>query len=51
MRSVTTLSFVRYRGHKILNDFITLDNALLAKAKCWEYEQETHLFYKIQVEF
>lgn len=28
-------SFVRYRGHKILNDFITLDNALLAKAKCW----------------
>lgn len=35
MRNVTTLSFVRYRGHKILNDFITLDNALLAKAKCW----------------
>lgn len=30
---------------KILNDFITLDNALLAKAKCWEYEQETRLIY------
>lgn len=45
MRSVTTLSFVRYRDHKILNDFITLDNALLAKAKCWEYEQETKLIY------
>lgn len=43
MRSVTILSFVRYRGHKILNDFITLDNALLAK--CWEYEQETRLIY------
>ena len=34
-----------YRDHKILNDFITLDNALLAKAKCWEYEQETRLIY------
>ena len=45
MRSVTILSFVRYRNHKILNDFITLDNALLAKAKCWDYEQETRLIY------
>lgn len=45
MRSVTTLSFVRYRNNKILKDFITLDNALLAKAKCWDYEQETRLIY------
>ena len=32
---ILRMSDVRYRDHKILNDFITLDNALLAKAKCW----------------
>lgn len=42
---ILRMSDVRYRDHKILNDFITLDNALLAKAKCWEYEQETRLIY------
>lgn len=42
---ILRMSDVRYRDHKILNDFITLDNALLAKAKCREYEQETRLIY------
>lgn len=42
---ILRMSDVRYRDYKILNDFITLDNALLAKAKCWEYEQETRLIY------
>ena len=42
---ILRMSDVRYRDHKILNGFITWDNALLAKAKCWEYEQETRLIY------
>lgn len=26
-------------------DYITLDNALLAKADCWKYEEESRLIY------
>lgn len=36
---------IRYREHKMLNDFITIDNALLAKTDCWEYEYESRLMY------
>ena len=36
---------VRYLGHKVMNDFITLDNALLAKGSPWKYEEETRLLY------
>ena len=36
---------VRYRKHKVMNDFITLDNALLAKGAPWQYEKETRLLY------
>ncbi len=36
---------VRYRASKMMNDYITLDNALLAKGSPWEYEHETRLLY------
>lgn len=36
---------VAYRSHKPMDDGITLDNALLAKADCWEYEKEARLIY------
>lgn len=36
---------VRYRDHKELNHYITIDNALLAKGSCWEYESEHRLLY------
>lgn len=36
---------VRYRKHKVMNDYITLDNALLAKGDCWKNEKETRLIY------
>ena len=39
---------IRYRKHKMLNDFITIDNALLAKADCWEYEYESRLIYYVK---
>ena len=39
---------IRYREHKMLNDFITIDNALLAKAYCWEYEHEARLMYYVK---
>lgn len=34
-----------YRKHKPMTDGITLDNALLAKASCWSYEEEARLIY------
>ena len=36
---------VRYRTSKIMSDYITLDNSLLAKADCWKNEKETRLIY------
>lgn len=36
---------VRYRAEKTMCDYITLDNALLAKADCWKYEEESRLIY------
>lgn len=36
---------VRYRGRKTMSDYITLDNALLAKGSSWDYEHETRLLY------
>lgn len=36
---------VAYRHQKEMNDNITLDNALLAKSSCWEYEAECRLIY------
>ena len=34
-----------YRKHKPMTDGITLDNALMAKASCWSYEEEARLIY------
>lgn len=34
-----------YREHKPMTDGITLDNALMAKASCWSYEEEARLIY------
>lgn len=39
---------VRYRNHKMLSDFITIDNALLAKSDCWEYEHESRLMFYVK---
>jgi hypothetical protein len=36
---------VRYRDRKTMCGYITLDNALLAKADCWKYEEESRLIY------
>ena len=36
---------IRYRDRKTMCDYITLDNALLAKADCWKYEEESRLIY------
>lgn len=36
---------VRYRNYKELSHYITIDNALLAKGSCWEYESEHRLLY------
>lgn len=36
---------VRYRNKKAMSDYITIDNALLAKGECWEYEHEKRLIY------
>jgi len=42
---VLRLCDIRYRDRKAMSDYITIDNALLAKADCWEYENETRLLY------
>ncbi len=42
---VLRMAPVRYRNNKIMNDYITLDNALLAKGASWSYENETRLIY------
>lgn len=34
-----------YRDHKPMSNGITLDNALMAKASCWSYEEEARLIY------
>lgn len=39
------LSPCAYREHKPMSDGITLDNALMAKASCWSYEEEARLIY------
>lgn len=36
---------VAYRGRKTICNVITIDNALLAKGACWEYEAEHRLLY------
>lgn len=36
---------VRYRDRKTMCGYITLDNALLAKADCWKYEEESRFIY------
>ena len=36
---------VKYRNSKAMSDYITLDNALLAKGECWNYEHEERLIY------
>ena len=36
---------VRYRDYKPISSDITIDNALLAKADCWDYENESRLIY------
>lgn len=42
---VLRIGSVRYRNHKAMSDYITLDNALLAKGDCWGYENEERLIY------
>lgn len=42
---VLKIGEVRYRNHKMMSDYITLDNALLAKSEAWEYEHEYRLIY------
>lgn len=44
-RAVLKIGAVRYRNHKTMSDYITLDNALLAKSEVWEYEHEYRLIY------
>lgn len=39
------LGDVRYRWQKAMSDYITLDNALLAKSNSWEKENETRLIF------
>lgn len=36
---------VSYRQQKPMTDYITLDNAIRAKASCWKYEEEVRLVY------
>lgn len=43
--SVMRLQTVRYRKCKAMSDYITIDNSLLAKGDCWNYEKETRLIY------
>ena len=42
---ILRLGSVRYRNSKAMSDYITLDNALLAKGECWNYEHEERLIY------
>ncbi len=42
---ILLLGDVRYREQKELNDYISLDNSLLAKSQSWEYEHETRLIF------
>lgn len=42
---ILKIGSVRYRNRKVMSNYITLDNALLAKGKCWNYEQEERLIY------
>lgn len=42
---ILRLCDVRYRNRKVMSDYITLDNALLAKGTSWEYEHESRLIY------
>ena len=42
---ILKIGSVRYRNRKVMSNYITLDNALLAKGKCWDYEQEERLIY------
>lgn len=39
---------VRYRDYKPISSDITIDNALLAKADCWDYENESRLIYYVK---
>ena len=45
MDRIMLLGDVRYREQKELNNYITLNNALLAKSGSWKYERETRLIY------
>ena len=42
---ILKIGSVKYRDRKVMSNYITLDNALLAKGKCWDYEQEERLIY------
>lgn len=42
---VLRMDNIRYRSKKAMSDYITIDNALLAKGECWEYEHEKRLIY------
>lgn len=42
---ILRIGSVKYRNSKTMSDYITLDNALLAKGECWSYEQEERLIY------
>lgn len=42
---ILRIGSVKYRNSKTMSDYITLDNALLAKGECWNYEQEERLIY------
>lgn len=44
-KHVLRINDVRYRRRKAMSDYITLDNALLAKGECWDYEHEQRLIY------
>ena len=40
---VILMKKVPYRENKLMSDYITLENALSAKASCWSYENEYRL--------
>lgn len=42
---VLRIGNIRYKNRKAMSDYITLDNALLAKSNSWEYEKEVRLMY------
>lgn len=42
---ILRIGSVKYRNRKAMSDYITLDNALLAKGECWSYEREERLIY------